>query len=56
MKITFACYESLSIVHGGPRVQVLQTKAELEKLGVEVVLLNPWEHLDKKKIGAAHLF
>lgn len=56
MKITFACYESLSIVHGGPRVQVLQTKTELEKLGVEVVLLDPWEHLDKKKIGAAHLF
>ncbi len=56
MKITFACYESLSIIHGGPRVQILQTKAELEKLGVEVSLLNPWEYFDKNKISAAHLF
>lgn len=56
MKITFACYESLSIIHGGPRVQILQTKTELEKLGVEVALLNPWDYFDKNNIGAAHLF
>jgi glycosyltransferase involved in cell wall biosynthesis len=56
MKITFACYESLSIIHGGPRVQILQTKMELEKLGVEVHLLDPWA-LDRKDLSApVHLF
>jgi glycosyltransferase involved in cell wall biosynthesis len=56
MKITFACYESLSMIHGGPRVQVLQTKQELEKLGVEVSLLNPWEHFGKGSSDLVHLF
>lgn len=56
MKITFACYESLSLIHGGPRVQILQTKAELEKLGVDVTLFNPWKNIGKKDISAVHLF
>ncbi len=56
MKITFACYESLSIIHGGPRVQVLQTKLELEKLGVNVSLMNPWEQFDKTSADLVHLF
>ncbi|MHB1051233.1 MAG: glycosyltransferase [Bacteroidota bacterium] len=56
MKITFACYESLSIIHGGPRVQILQTKTELEKLGVEVDLLNPWSVADKGPTSPVHLF
>ncbi|HAP36822.1 MAG TPA: hypothetical protein DCQ28_13140 [Bacteroidetes bacterium] len=56
MKITFACYESLSMIYGGPRVQVLQTKHELEKLGIEVSLLNPWENFGKKSTDLVHLF
>ncbi len=56
MKITLATYESLSLLHGGPRVQILQTKSELEKLGVDVTLLNPWNNLDKKDIELVHLF
>lgn len=56
MKITFACYESLSIIHGGPRVQMLQTKAELEKRGVVVSLLDPWSSYSKEKYGPVHLF
>ncbi len=56
MKITFACYESLSIIHGGPRVQILQTKSELEKLGVEVSLFDPWGYFDRNKIDAVHIF
>lgn len=56
MKITFACYESLSMIHGGPRVQVLQTKSELEKLGVDVSLLSPWEHFHKGSADLVHLF
>lgn len=56
MKITFACYESLSMINGGPRVQVLQTKSELERLGIEVSLLNPWEYFDKSSSDLVHLF
>lgn len=56
MKITFACYESLSLIHGGPRVQMLQTKAELEKLGVAVKLLDPWNDYHREKDGPVHLF
>lgn len=56
MKITLACYESLSMIHGGPRVQVLQTKRGLEELGVEVSLLNPWEQFGKGSSDLVHLF
>ncbi|NUN69863.1 MAG: glycosyltransferase [Bacteroidetes bacterium] len=56
MKITLACYESLSMIHGGPRVQVLQTKNELEKLGVEVSLLDPWKPFGKGSADLVHLF
>lgn len=56
MKITFACYESVSLIHGGPRVQILQTKAELEKLGVDVSLLDPWKQKSAKKTDHVHLF
>lgn len=56
MKITFACYESLSIIHGGPRVQILQTKRELEKLGVEVDLLDPWSMPGHTVSNPVHLF
>lgn len=56
MKITFATYQSLSLLHGGPRVQILQTKAELEKLGVEVRLFQPWESFDRSSTDLVHLF
>ena len=56
MKITFATYQSLSLLHGGPRVQILQTKAELEKLGVEVALFQPWESYSKGSGDLVHLF
>ncbi len=56
MKVTLACYQSLSIIHGGPRVQILQTKAELEKLGIEVAFFQPWEKFDRSKTDLVHLF
>ncbi|MGE5315952.1 MAG: glycosyltransferase [Acidobacteriota bacterium] len=56
MNVTLACYQAISILHGGPRVQILQTKAELEKLGVTVSLFNPWEPFDRKKTDIFHLF
>ena len=56
MKITFACYQAASIIHGGPRVQMLQTKAELEKLGVEVSLFQPWDTFSRNSADLVHLF
>lgn len=56
MNITFATYQSLSLLHGGPRVQILQTKNELEKLGVKVSLFQPWEHYDRRSCDLVHLF
>ena len=56
MNITIACYQAVSILHGGPRVQILQTKAELEKLGAAVTLFQPWEHFDPKGTDIVHLF
>jgi len=56
MKITFASYQSLSIIHGGPMVQMLRTKAELEKLGVEVSLFDPWKPFQRNQSDLVHLF
>ena len=56
MNITLATYQSVSLLHGGPRVQILQTKNELEKLGVNVSLFQPWESFDKKSCDLVHLF
>ena len=60
-----ACYQSVSLIHGGPRVQILRTKSELEKLGVDVSLFQPWEsrsqfhpdifHLYSANLGTFHL-
>lgn len=56
MNITIACYQSVSLLHGGPRVQALQTKYELEKLGVNVALFSPWENFSPQKNDLVHLF
>ena len=56
MKVTMACYEAVSIIRGGPRVQIIETKAELEKLGIEVTLFNPWENSSRLECDLVHLF
>jgi glycosyltransferase involved in cell wall biosynthesis len=56
MKITMACYQSVSLIHGGPRVQILRTKSELEKLGVDVTLFHPWESASQFRPDIFHLF
>lgn len=56
MKVLLASYQPVSILHGGPRVQVLQTKAELERLGVNVELFDPWKHFVREKETLFHLF
>ena len=56
MKITMACYQAVSMIHGGPRVQILRTKQELEKLGVEVSLFDPWRPFSETTCELFHLF
>ena len=56
MKITMACYQSVSLIHGGPRVQILRTKSALEELGVEVTLFEPWESTSQFHPDIFHLF
>ncbi len=56
MKVTMASYHSLSIDHGGPRVQMLQTKKELERLGVQVTLFDSWQTLSTTDCDILHLF
>ncbi len=56
MKIMMGSYQTLSISHGGPRVQILETKNELEKLGVTVSLFDVWKEFSYKEYDAFHLF
>ena len=56
MRVTLASYEAVSLIHGGPRVQILETKKELERLGVEVRLFEPWEGSGSLDCDILHLF
>lgn len=57
MKVTFASYHTISLKHGGPLSQALQTKKYLEKMGIDVHLFNPWDSIDKyKESDLFHLF
>jgi glycosyltransferase involved in cell wall biosynthesis len=51
-----ACYQSVSIIHGGPRIQILRTKEELDKLGVDVALFEPWRPFSRSSSDLFHLF
>ncbi|HTR81791.1 MAG TPA: glycosyltransferase family 4 protein [Bacteroidota bacterium] len=66
MNITMGCYQAVSLIHGGPRVQILGTKKGLEELGVHVTLFDPWQsphsklqcdifHLFSANVGTFHL-
>ena len=56
MKITLACYQAVSLIHGGPRVQILGTKTGLERLGAEVRLFDPWGPPAQLECDLVHLF
>ena len=56
MKICFATYQSVMLLKGGPRTQILQTKLCLEKLGVEVSLFNSWQEFSKEDFDYVHIF
>ncbi len=56
MKICFATYQAVNILKGGPRTQVMQSKAELEELGVRVSLFNSWKEFRRKDTDLVHFF
>lgn len=44
------------MLKGGPRTQILQTKRELEKLGIKVSLYDPWAEFQKTDFDIVHIF
>ena len=57
MKIKFASYQSVMLIHGGPHVKIIETKKHLEKLGVEVEFFCMWEAAEKiTDCDLVHLF
>lgn len=56
MNVCLATYQSVMLLKGGPRTQILQTKRALEGLGVGVTLFESWQELDTRKIDLVHLF
>ena len=47
MEITLASYHTVMLRHGGPKTQILQTKKHLEKMGIQVRLLDFWDSRDE---------
>ncbi len=57
MEITLASYHTVMLRHGGPKTQILQTKKHLEKMGIQVRLLDFWDSRDEiLKTDIFHLF
>jgi glycosyltransferase involved in cell wall biosynthesis len=56
MNVCIATYHSVMMLKGGPKTQLLQTKTELERLGVNVTLFDSWSNFDKSKYDLIHLF
>jgi glycosyltransferase involved in cell wall biosynthesis len=56
MKICLATYQAVTMLRGGPRTQILQSKAELEKLGIRVSLFNSWKEFHRTDFDLVHFF
>jgi glycosyltransferase involved in cell wall biosynthesis len=56
LRVLFATYPSVMLLNGGPKTQILQTKAALEKIGVSVTLFNSWESFREEDFDIVHLF
>ena len=56
MNICLATYQSVMMLKGGPRTQILQTKSELQKLGVKVSLFDSWAEFKKEDFDLVHIF
>jgi glycosyltransferase involved in cell wall biosynthesis len=56
MNICLATYQSVLLLKGGPRTQILQTKRCLEYRGVDVSLFDSWQEFSREKIDLVHIF
>lgn len=56
MKVCLATYQSVMLLKGGPRTQILQTKLHLERLGIEVCLFESWEEFSRTTVDLVHFF
>ncbi|MGQ9708405.1 MAG: glycosyltransferase family 4 protein [bacterium] len=56
MKVLFASYSAITVLGGGVEVQVRSLARVLKKLGVEVVLFDPWKRYDLTQFKIFHLF
>src|ERR1043165_829019 len=56
MNVCLTSYQSVMMLKGGPRTQILQTKRCLEQLGVNVSLFASWEEFGKERFDLIHLF
>lgn len=54
MKVTLASYHTIMMRHAGPTTHILQMKKYLEKLGIEIELINIWK--SRKEILNTDLF
>jgi hypothetical protein len=56
MKIALATHQATAILRGGPRTQVLQTAAELQRRGHEVRLFDSFTEVRKGSVDLVHIF
>ncbi len=56
MNVCLATYQSITLLKGGPRTQILQTRRHLEELGVHTSLFGSWEEFSPDTIDLVHLF
>ncbi len=56
MKVIFATYQSIMMLKGGPRTQILETKYALENLGIGVELFDMWKSYGKQEADIIHIF
>jgi glycosyltransferase involved in cell wall biosynthesis len=56
MNVILATYQSIGLLQGGPRTQILQTQRSLEQQGVSVRLFSAWEGFGRESTDLVHLF
>ncbi len=56
LKVGFIAPLSIAAVNGGVRNQVFRTAEGLQKLGVEIIFISPWEHFNAQDFDLIHLF
>lgn len=56
MNVCLATYQSVLLLKGGPRTQILETRRCLEDRGINVSLFESWQEFSSDKIDLVHLF